>query len=133
MWDITFLIICFELSMGFVSGLGLFGHIYFPQAQESANAPYGGMLSGNVSATGELIDSSKQPNVDSFSVGAAMLWSGVGLFLNIAGAVAYFLPHLINTFMLPMVLAVPIQALIYLCYSWSLAQFLSGRSGGYYQ
>jgi hypothetical protein len=132
MWDITFLIICFELAIGFASGLGLFGHMYFDQSQESSSTTTG-FMSGNVSETGELIGSTKQGSVDYFSISASMLWSGIGLVINIVASVIFFLPHLVNVFMVPLVLAIPIQALIYMCYSWSLAQFLSGRSGGIIQ
>lgn len=128
MWDITFLIICFELAMGLASGVGLFAQVYYMPIQQTAGSS-GSFLAGNVSDTGELIDSSKARSGDDFTSGVSMIWSGVGLFLNIAGSVACFYPHLVKTFMFPSALAVIVQTLIYICYSWSIAQFLSGRYG----
>lgn len=130
-WDITLLIICFELALGFTSGIGLWGYTYYEPSQENV-LDVVGYQSGNMNATTGLIDSMKQQNADYFSLGT-MLMTSIGILFNVLGAIVFFYPHLVNTFMFPMALAIPIQALIYLTYSWAIAQFLSGRSGSLIQ
>jgi len=133
MWGITVLIICFELAIGFTGAIGLFDHMHYTQSQKSVEDTAAGYMTGEVSETGELIDAAKANSVDYFTIQASLLFSAVGILTSTASAVVFFLPHLRETFMFPIELAIPIQALIYLCYAWGLAQFLSGRGAGYFQ
>jgi len=136
MWDITILIVCFELAIGFAGGLvdaGLFdNHMYYTQSQQSVTSG-NGFMSGEISNTGELISSTQTSNVDYFSMGISMVWSAIGIITKTIYSVLFFLPHLRETFMFPLELAIPIQVLIYITYAWGIAQFLSGRSGGMLQ
>lgn len=59
--------------------------------------------------------------------------SGINLLYQMGSCVVLFLPQLISTFHCPSQLAAVIQAMIYVCYAWSLLQFLTGRMGGVIQ
>lgn len=131
MWDLTVIIIAFELAIGFVAGIGLFEHTYYTPSQSNSKE-LNGYLHGTSNATNTLIESTKTTNSDYFSLGT-YLFGALNIFLNIVGAVVFFYPHLVNTFMVPMALAAPIQCLIYITYAWGIVQFMSGRSGSLMQ
>ncbi len=90
-------------------------------------------MSGEIGSTGELVGSTQSESVDYFTLGVSMLYSSIGILGKMVYAVVFFLPHLRETFMFPLALAVPIQALIYVVYAFGFIQFLSGRSGGMFQ
>ena len=126
-WDIAVLIICFNLAIGIVGSLGIFTHMYYTTAQQNVYE-VDGYMQGNGNATEKLIESSKNTNADYFSLGT-MLFGAFNMFLNVLSSAIFILPQLINTFHMPLVIAVPIQTLIWIIDVWAIVQFMSGRSG----
>lgn len=131
MMDLTLIIVAFELAIGFVAGIGVFEHTYYEPSQENIRE-LNGYMHGNSNATSALIDSAKTTNADYFSIASA-LFGALNLFLKTVGAVVFFYPHLVDVFMMPELIAGPLQALIYVTYAWGIVQFMSGRSGGLMQ
>lgn len=130
MWEITVLIIVIELGIGIIDGMGLFDIMYYNQSgyiQQQGQATY------NLTTTGTLVQSATPSGTDYFTMGAAWLFSSLMLVLNIVLAILFILPTLIIKFHIPPVVAIPIQAMIYICYVWGIAQWKSGRSGGLLQ
>ncbi len=132
MWEITVIIVCFELAIGLTASMSLFTQMYYTKAQQSVDSG-AGFMTGSVGKTNDLVKSSQPQNVDYFSMGISGLYSAWGIISTTVGAVIYFYPHLITIFMVPMDLAIAIQALIYVNYVWGIGQFISGRSGGMMQ
>jgi len=130
MWEITVFIIALELGIGVIDGIGLFDVMYYNQ---SGYIQQGTTSSYNMTTTGNLLSSSTPSGVDYYTMGVAMVVSGLMIFLSVCQAIIFILPTLILKFHVPIQLAVPIQAMIYLMYVWGIAQWKSGRSGGMLQ
>jgi hypothetical protein len=131
-WDITILIIAFELAIGFVNGIGLFQTQFFNEAQvaSGSNSSSLGFMTGSIDSTGNLVGAQQSGSMDYFTLAVGWLLSGFLLIVSIGQAVVIFLPQLITIFHCPTALAIVIQAMIYLSYVWGYAQWKSGRMGG---
>jgi hypothetical protein len=130
MWEITVLIIVIELGIGIIDGVGLFDTMYYNQSgyiQQQGQSTY------NITTTGNLLASSTPTSMDYYSMGVGLVLSGWNVLLSVLQAIVFILPTLINKFHIPIQLAVPLQAMIYLMYVWGIAQWRSGRSGGMLQ
>lgn len=127
-WDITVLVICFELALQVVVGAQLYapGTTFYEPSKESI-IDVDGYTSGDMNATSNLIESGKARNSDMFSLTMGLV-TALNVFLRVISSVVWFVPHLRDTFGCPLVIAIPIQALIYLSYAIGLIQFWSGRS-----
>lgn len=126
--QIAVLIICLELSISFFANVGIFQQVYITPAQQQIGSAGTGFISGNINETSTLLGSQKTGTVDTFTAGIGMLFSAIGILINMLGSVMFFLPHLISVFKFPLILAVPVQAMIYIIYSIGILQFISGRS-----
>lgn len=125
--QIAVLIICIELSVSFFANLGLFTTVFYTPAQEQVGAGTG-FMSGSINDTSTLLGSQKTGTIDTFTAGIGMLFGSIGILINLLGGVVFFLPHLITIFQFPLILAVPVQVMIYIIYSIGILQFISGRS-----
>jgi hypothetical protein len=125
--QIAVLIICIELSISFFANIGLFTTVFYTPAQEQIGAGTG-FMSGNINETSNLLGSQKTGTVDTFTAGIGMLIGSIGILINLLGSVVFFLPHLVSVFQFPLLLAIPVQVMIYIIYSVGILQFMSGRS-----
>jgi len=127
-WDITVLIICFELALQVIIGCNLYSpnmHFYTPSQQPVSDVL--GYTTGSMNSTTKLLDATKTPNADYFSVGMGLISAG-NILIQILGSIVFFYPHLLSVFGIPPLIAVCIQCIIYLSYGIGIVQFASGRS-----
>ena len=125
-WDITVLVICFELALQIIVGCHLYSpNMGFYTPSEQSVMVVDGYTGGN--ATERLLYGAKQTNADYFSMGMGLITAG-NIIVNILFSILFFYPHLIEVFGFPIVLAAAVQSMIYLSYMIGLVQFASGRS-----
>lgn len=127
-WDITVLVICFELAMQIIIGSALYTpNMNFYTNSQTSVMDVTGYSTGNPNATQKLLDGAKQTNSDYFSVGMGLITAG-NILVNILWSVFFFYTHLVGVFGFPPILAGGIQFLIYMTYTIGIIQFVSGRS-----
>jgi hypothetical protein len=128
-WDITVLIICFELALQLIIGCGLYAqNMNFYTPSQTPVMDVTGYSTGNSNnATQKLFDGAKQSNSDYFSIGMGLVTAG-NLFVTILGSAAFVYWPLTTGFGVPPMLAAIIQFLIWTTYVIGLVQFMSGRS-----
>lgn len=127
-WDITVLILCFEISLQLIVGCSVYApnmHFYTPS--QSSVLDVTGYSTGNSNATQKLLDGVKQSNSDYFSIGMGLITAG-NLLASILGSAVFFYPHLVGVFGVPVLLGVFLQFLIWTTYLIGFIQFISGRS-----
>jgi uncharacterized membrane protein len=130
MWEITVFVITLELGIGIIDGIGLFDTMMYNQTgyiQQQGATAY------NITTTGNLITASTPTSMDYYTMGVGLVMAGWNVLVSVFIAVVCILPMLILKFHVPPVLAIPLQAMIYLMYVWGIAQWKSGRSGGMLQ
>jgi len=129
-FDICLLVICLQLSLTFISSIGLFGdNLFYTAPQQTGN----GFMTGSMSDTEKLVGAQSYTTIDYLTMSISMIVSSLGLIATLLGSVIIFIPQLILVFQVPLPLAIVIQALIYVMYGWAYLQFLSGRSGAMLQ
>ena len=118
MWTITKLIVFFSVAMGAVNGSGLFHNTdYFPAPQNQfTNYTMGEVNSLSAPATSPGIG-------DYFMTLVSFFISATLIIANIVVAVVAICPYLFWVFGLPVYLAAPIQAGIYIQYAIGWAQW----------
>lgn len=129
-FDIIFIIILIQASIGFTNGIGLF--------EEPAYATPHNKVSGwNISVIGNATGDTGEGKTgigkvyDQISTLARWAWECLFIFLNIVLAIIYVYPTLVDTFNLPNELSVFLQIGIYVLYVWGFMQYKSGKSTMY--
>lgn len=125
MWDITKFIIIAEITIGFIAGLNLFEVQTFHPIQ-------GGVTDYTVGDLDAQISDRQSGSINYFDLAVALVFSGLNILLSIFKAVVVIFLVLVDDFHIPAQIAVVLQALIYLEYSWFIAQWIAGRPGGTY-
>jgi len=125
MWDITKWIIIAEITIGFISGLNLFDPVQYTPIQ-------GGVIDYDIGDIQDQISDRQSGSINYFDLAVAMVFSGLNILLNVFKAMCIVSLILIEDFHVAPQLAVALQTIVYLEYTWFIAQWLAGRPGGTY-
>ena len=122
MWEITKFIVIAQLAIHLMAGLNVFGVIQYTEIQGGATD----YTSGTLEST---IDTQKQDVRTSFDSIVTLVFSGLNLIWTIIKAATAVYWMLVDTFHFNELLAGTIQAIMWVEYTWFIAQWLGGRSG----
>jgi hypothetical protein len=118
--QITLFIILLQAAVGFVDGSGMFSQHYLSVPSNNATYTITDLEQYNVQGGDSEI-------VDEVGLLAEWAWESFFIGIKIVLVVVFVLPTLINTFNIPLILSVFIQAGIYYIYAAWYAQYKSGK------
>jgi len=114
--EIAVFLILLQASVGFVSGMGIFG----PDLHIEDNA----YTSWGIDNFDDDIELAEQSSLTS---SIELLWKSLSMILEMLLAVLVIYPILVSTFYIPSTVAVLLQGGVYCIYMLGVIEFLSGR------
>jgi len=124
-WDITFLLIVIQASIGLVNGIGLFDTNYFATQNDSTTT----YTIGDISDLHDVESGGEVSQMSYFDLAVTFGMAGINLLFKIVESIVFIFPVLVEQFYIPLPLAAVLQSMIYLQVAWGYAQWKSNRSG----
>lgn len=131
-WQIAKVLILTQMCVGLVNGLFLtydMGEASSPIYFETINDSETQFKIGDIEDLTSTSEDQEFVGMNTFDLGVGMVMSGGMLVWNVITSMVTIFPVLVNVFHCPTILAVIIQAGIYMEVLYGVAQWRSGRSG----